>query len=142
MKKLYTIGFGGKSLEEFINLIKKNNIQKLVDIRLKTSSQLSGFAKSRDLKFILKIFNIDYEHIVDLAPDDFILKKYRNDKNWKEYEEKFKKLMNQRNAKKILNKLVEESKAVCLLCSENEPTKCHRRLVVELLKEKVKIVHL
>ena len=50
MATIYTIGFTKKSLKEFINLLKKNKITKLIDTRLGKDSQLSGFAKSKDLK--------------------------------------------------------------------------------------------
>ncbi len=139
---IYTIGFTKKKIEEFINLLKDNNIQKLLDIRLHNSSQLSGFAKSEDLEFILKLFNIGYKHIPELAPEEEMLRTYRKSKNWSEYENKFKALMEHRNAKMILKNLLEKGETICLLCSEDKPDKCHRRLVAELLKKDVKIVHL
>ena len=139
---LYTIGFTKKDLEKFINLLKDNNIQKLLDIRLHNSSQLSGFAKSDDLKFILKLFNIGYEHIPELAPEEEMLRTYRKNKDWDDYENKFKTLMGYRNAKTILKKLLEKGETICLLCSEDKADKCHRRLVAELLKDSIRIVHL
>lgn len=143
MKRIYTIGFTKKSLEEFINLLKENGVQKVVDIRLKPSSQLSGFAKAKDLKYILGNEGIGYEHVTELAPEETILEKYRKDKNWEEYEKAFRELMGRRNAKEILKRLLKEGKTLCLLCSENKASKCHRRLVAELLKEEdVEIVHL
>ena len=139
---IYTIGFTKKSLEDFISLLKKNNIQKILDIRLHNSSQLSGFAKSDDLSFVLKLFKIGYEHISELAPEEEMLKTYRKNKDWDDYENKFKTLMEYRNAKTILKKLLEKGETICLLCSEDKADKCHRRLVAELLKDDIKIIHL
>lgn len=51
MVTLYTIGFTKKTLEDFSNLLKDNKITKLIDIRLNRNSQLSGFAKEKDLKY-------------------------------------------------------------------------------------------
>lgn len=140
--KIYTIGFTKKSLEEFLILLKKNGIQKIVDIRLNPSSQLSGFAKAEDLRYTLEREGVAYEHVKEFAPSEEILKKYREDKNWERYEKKFKELMEQRNAKKILKRLLNEGKTICLLCSEEKADKCHRRLVAELLEGGVEIVHL
>jgi len=39
---LYTIGFSGKSAEEFFTLIRDNGIVRVIDIRLRPSGQLSG----------------------------------------------------------------------------------------------------
>lgn len=140
--KIYTIGFTKKTLEDFITRLKKSNIQRIVDIRLNNSSQLSGFAKSRDLEFILKQFGIEYISVKSLAPNKALLDKYKKDKNWKEYEANFKALMNTRNAKKTLNDLQLDKKISCFLCSEDKPEKCHRRLVAEMLDKNFEIVHL
>ena len=140
--KIYTIGFTKKTLEDFITRLKKDNIQRIVDIRLNDSSQLSGFAKSPDLAFILKQFGIEYISVKSLAPDKALLDKYQKDKNWKEYEANFKALMNARNAKDTLNNLQLDKKTSCFLCSEDKPEKCHRRLVAEMLDKNFEIVHL
>lgn len=140
--KIYTIGFTKKTLEDFITRLKKSNIQRIVDIRLNNSSQLSGFAKSHDLEFILKQFGIEYISVKSLAPDKALLDKYKKDKNWKEYEANFIVLMNTRNAKKTLNDLQLDKKTSCFLCSEDKPEKCHRRLVAEMLDKNFEIVHL
>jgi uncharacterized protein (DUF488 family) len=140
--KIYTIGFTKKTLEDFITRLKKSDVQRIVDIRLNDSSQLSGFAKSHDLEFILKQFGIEYISVKSLAPDKALLDKYQRDRNWKEYEANFKALMNARNAKRTLNDLQLDTKTSCFLCSEDKPEKCHRRLVAEMLDRSFEIVHL
>ena len=40
-KQIYTIGFTKKTAEEFFELIKKNNITLIIDVRLNNTSQLS-----------------------------------------------------------------------------------------------------
>ena len=140
--KIYTIGFTKKTLEEFITRLKRAEVQRIVDIRLNNASQLSGFAKSHDLEFILKQFGIEYISVKSLAPDKALLDKYQRDKNWTEYEANFKALMNTRNAKKTLSELQLDRKISCFLCSEDKPEKCHRRLIAEMLDKNFEIVHL
>jgi uncharacterized protein (DUF488 family) len=140
--KIYTIGFTKKTLEDFVTRLKKSGIQRVVDIRLNDTSQLSGFAKSPDLAFILKQFGIEYVSVKSLAPDKPLLGKYQKDKNWEEYEAGFKALMNSRNAEETLKSLQLDKKISCLLCSEDKPEKCHRRLVAEMLANDFEIVHL
>ena len=142
MNKIYTIGFTKKTLEDFITRLKKAGVQRVVDIRLNDSSQLSGFAKSPDFEYMLKQFGFEYTRVKDLAPDKALLDKYRKDKDWDEYEVNFKALMNARNAKKTLNELQLDKKISCFLCSEDKPEKCHRRLVAEMLDKSFEIVHL
>ena len=47
--KLYTIGFTKKSAERFFGLLKESGAKRLVDVRLRNTSGLSGFAKKNDL---------------------------------------------------------------------------------------------
>lgn len=134
--RIFTIGFSKKSAEHFFNLLRNNEIKQIVDVRLNHNSQISGFAKSRDLKFFLSLFDIGYVHIPEFTPTEDILRSYRNGKiSWEEYEEKFLNL--------LWNRRTEIEKAMssfnlndcCLLCSEDKPHKCHRRLVVEFLQD-------
>jgi Protein of unknown function, DUF488. len=132
---LYTIGFTKKSAETFFNFLRKNNIEKLIDVRLNNVSQLAGYAKKDDLKFFLKeICHAEYLHIPDWAPTDNILKPYKKgDMPWEKYEDLFLNLMAKRNIERFIKpELLANS---CLLCSEHEPHHCHRRLVVEYLNQ-------
>lgn len=132
---IYSIGFTQKSAEKFFKLISENNIQTLIDVRLNNTSQLSGFAKRDDLKYFLKeLCNCEYIHIPDLAPTKEILKPYQDKKiAWQSYEEKFLDLMAKRNIEKYLKESFFYQG--CLLCSEHLPHQCHRRLVLEYLKQ-------
>lgn len=61
--QIYTMGFTKKSAKEFFDLIKKHNIEMLIDVRLNNQSQLAGFTKGRDLAFFLKeICSCSYNH--------------------------------------------------------------------------------
>ena len=135
MITLYTIGFTKKSLEEFFNLLKENKIKKLIDIRLNRESQLSGFAKERDLKYVLKkLLNIKYEAIEEFAPTKELLKEYQKNKDWDKYEIEFKKIISNRKLERFKEKILTEHDKICFLCSESKPDKCHRRLISEFFK--------
>ena len=49
MSVLYTVGFSGKDAKTFFELLKLNNVQTLLDIRLNNVSQLSGYTKKNDI---------------------------------------------------------------------------------------------
>lgn len=146
---LCTIGFAGKSAEEFFGLLQAARVVEVVDIRQHREGQLSGFAKHPDLAYFLnKVANIGYSHEVQLAPTPELLHAYRESKDWSAYEIGFLSLM---KARGIPEKF--ESNAwparVALLCSEPGPEKCHRRLVADLLAahwrasgQDVEILHL
>jgi hypothetical protein len=78
MPTVYTIGFQRKPLSEFITLLRQAGVDAVIDIRLRNTSQLSGYTKRDDLAFLLQEgFGIAYEHHVELAPDDETLDTYR-----------------------------------------------------------------
>jgi uncharacterized protein (DUF488 family) len=105
-----------------------------VDVRLNNVSQLAGFSKRDDLKYFLKeIAGIDYTHVPLLAPTADILDAYKKHKgDWSIYEPAFLDLMKKREIEKRIDP--ETIKGGCLLCSEDKPHHCHRRLVVEYLR--------
>lgn len=133
--KLFTIGFTKSTAERFFSRLSTAKVRSLVDVRLNNVSQLAGFAKKEDLKYFTKsICGIGYSHMPELAPTQDILDEYKKSKGaWAVYAEKFLDLMARR---KIEN--IDQSKmdGGCLLCSEDKPHHCHRRLVAEYLKSK------
>jgi uncharacterized protein (DUF488 family) len=146
MITLYTIGFTKKSAERFFTLLKDNGVIQLVDVRISNNSQLAGFAKGKDLEFFVKeICHIPYKHIVDFAPSKELLDRWhKQEVTWEEYVKVYTDLLNSRE---ILRKYgVKSFDGSCFLCSEDTPEQCHRRLLVEYLKnnctDKVDIIHL
>lgn len=135
MITLYTIGFTKKSAEQFFELLKKNKVKKLVDIRISNGSQLAGFAKGNDLKYFVKtICGIDYKHITDFAPTKDLLDKWRKEEiTWEQYTEVYTNLLKVRGILKKYGINIFDN--ACFLCSEETPELCHRRLLVEYLKE-------
>ena len=134
--KLYTIGFTGKSAEQFFTLLQKVKVKKVIDTRINNVSQLAGFAKSNDLAYFLKsIAGIAYEHNPDLAPTKELLSSYRErELTWDQYEKKYLALLTQRNVARYAAQPVYLN-ASCFLCSEHEPDHCHRRLLAEYLHQ-------
>lgn len=132
---LFTIGFTGKSAEEFFGLLKSSKATKLIDIRINRTSQLARFAKEQDLRFFLhELVGMEYLVREDLAPTKELLTSYRDKEiDWSEFAEKYQTLLNVRGVLQILPE--QEFENVVLLCSENEPEKCHRTLLANLLLE-------
>lgn len=134
--KLFTIGFTKKSAEAFFTKLKRSGAKRVVDVRLNNVSQLAGFAKRNDLQFFLReICQMDYVHVPELAPTQDILDEFKKNKgDWAVYEQKFLELMRKREIEKKIDPAVIADG--CLLCSEDKPHHCHRRLVAEYLKSR------
>jgi len=141
---IYSIGFTKISAEQFFGSLIKSGVKKIIDVRLNNISQLSGFAKKKDLEYFLRALgNISYVHMPLLAPTENMLREYREKRDWEKYEQRFKCLLEERKIEDKLNP--SELDKGCLLCAEETPLHCHRRLVAEYLQRKwgnVKITHL
>jgi uncharacterized protein (DUF488 family) len=143
--KIFTIGFTKKSAEVFFTLLRQAQVKRLIDIRLNNVSQLAGFTKKDDLRFFTnEICHIEYVHLTQFAPTQEIIDSVRKSKNvdWSEFEHEFLDLMRSRKVERTSRELLDGG---CLLCSEEKPEHCHRRLVAEYLKSRwrdVKIEHL
>lgn len=143
--KVFTIGFTKTSAESFFTRLQRAGVKKVVDVRLNNVSQLSGFAKRNDLRYFLKaLCGIEYAHRPELAPTQEMLDAYKKQKGqWAEYEKRFLELMVSRRIEDTISP--EAIDGACLLCSEDKPHHCHRRLVAEYLKSKwsdLNVVHL
>jgi uncharacterized protein (DUF488 family) len=143
--KIFTIGFTKKSAKEFFEILKTNNIEQIIDIRLNNTSQLAGFTKKDNLEYFLKeLCSIDFCHFIFLAPTKEIRDRYIKSKDWDVYVKEYIELLDNRKVLDNLDKSFFKRKS-CFLCSEASADHCHRRLLVEYLKEHwdyVEIVHL
>lgn len=143
--KLYTIGFTKSSAERFFQRLMEAKVKRVVDVRLNNVSQLAGFAKKDDLQYFLSaIGNIGYDHRIELAPTQDMLDDVKKaGVDWLVYEKRFLDLMKARKIERTIPRTLMAN--ACLLCSEDRPQHCHRRLVAEYLKRKwgdIEIVHL
>lgn len=143
--RIVTAGFTKKNAREFFTRLKSSGVKRLVDVRLNNTSQLAGFAKREDLAYFLDaILGVEYVHLPILAPTQEMLDAYKKSRgSWEEFEKRFLDLMAAREIERNVDRAVLDDG--CLLCSEEKPHHCHRRLVAEYLRDKwggVKIEHI
>lgn len=144
--EIFTAGFTKWTAEGFFETLKREGIERLIDVRLHNTSQLAGFAKRDDLAYFLRVIDrVDYVHEPLLAPTPELLEAYKKRRmTWDAYEAEFGRLMSGRQIEDRLHPDDFGERAL-LLCSEHEPDRCHRRLVAEHLSAQwrgVEIVHL
>ena len=132
-----SIGFTQKTAEQFFTLLRRAGIRRLLDVRLNNVSQLAGFTKREDLRYFLReICGADYRHEPLLAPTREILDEYKKHKgSWPAYEEKFLALMADRKIEDSLDRAL-FAIPTALLCSEPTAEHCHRRLVLDYLRDR------
>jgi len=133
---LTTIGYEGRSLENYLNTLLRDSVTLLCDVRRNPLSRKYGFAK-RTLSNACESVGIRYEHLPELG----IESEARQDLNTQaDYDALFAKyernsLPHQTEAlKKIRNWIVKDGERVALTCYEAQPCQCHRHCVAEALE--------
>lgn len=126
-------------------LLTEAGVKRVLDVRLNTRSQLSGFAKTPDLAYFLRaIAGIDYAAVPELAPTAELLDPYKKRGGaWNQYAPRYLELIEARRVGQVLDR--ESFAGGCLLCSEDSAGACHRRLAAEYLADVwggVDVVHL
>ena len=142
---LFTIGFTASTAEHFFERLKNHGVKKVIDTRLWPDTQLSGFARRKDLPFFLKnLSHVAYEYQPLYAPSADILTDYKNKHiSWQGYTTRYLALLQARNILSFSNP--DYLQNACLLCAECTAQFCHRRLLAEYLQQhlpQLNIAHL
>ena len=133
-KTLFTIGYAGKSAEEFFSILGHFGVRRIIDVRLYNTSQLAGYTKCRDLDYFLRvIIGADYTHLPVFAPTRELLDGYKKGQiSWQEYEQQYRGILGYRQPHRGLDIAMLDH--ACLLCAEATADHCHRRLAAEYLQ--------
>ena len=142
--RIYTLGFSHKSAEEFFDILRESGVRRVVDIRRSNTNQLAGFTKKDDLRYFLQaILDMPYTHELALAPSADLMRAYRHDEVG--FDEFSKQLREEYGAGEVSSLDQSLFNDAVLLCSEADPSTCHRLVAAEYLAEvwdDVEIVHL
>jgi len=131
---LYTIGYEGISLEQYLNKLIGLSVRALIDVRNNATSMKYGFTKSQLLNACNSV-GIQYFHF----PEVGIVSEQRQELNCQsDYDKLFLKYQNNTlpltisTQKKILE-LLKENERVALTCFEANICQCHRKHLAEAI---------
>lgn len=141
--QIYTIGHSNHTKDKFLDLLTANKIEVLADVRSTPNSQWAAFANRGSLKEVLESVRVRYLYLGDMLggrPSDS--DSYDHQTGKADYQTISEKEYFQRGIKRILPGL--KKYRVCIMCSEEDPTSCHRNLLVAetLRKAGVQIFHI
>jgi uncharacterized protein (DUF488 family) len=127
MGKLFTIGYGGRSPEEFLKCLVSHGVQAVVDVRLSPRGYLGAFTRGqsdgRGIQALLGRGGINYFWWEELGNP------FRNTADWRSRYQMH--LDSQWDALRGLLEAVPQP--YCLLCAEKLAPNCHRSDIAERL---------
>lgn len=139
-KGFMTVGYGNMNVKEFINKIKSLRINCIVDVRTRPYSKYNlGFNKE-ELRDRLNDEGISYFWFGNKLGGRYDKIKYCNNQGIVDYEkvalcEKF--IEGIKEFEKLIFKY-----NVCIMCSEKDPLKCHRFLLISRALKQYNIYHI
>lgn len=126
----YTIGYSGRTIEEFIKVLKDAGVATLVDIRFMPVSQFKPEFSKNNLKKALESQSINYIHQPDWGvPRDiraFSIGEANRDSIWAWYDENVLPTIAKPNLDDFFNSM---EHPIALMCVEYDPTECHRHRI-------------
>ena len=128
MTDIYTIGHSNHSWEDFSRLLVDNDIELLVDIRSNPVSRFAPFANHRILPDLLESVGIDYELMGGTLGGKPKNTGMYDSKGKPDYR-KMRSLDEFQDAVEQLAGMASRRQTV-VLCSEEDPSQCHRLLLL------------
>jgi uncharacterized protein (DUF488 family) len=126
--KVYTIGYGGRKPQEFLDLLTERGIRAVVDVRLRPDRSSMGiYAKAKDadkgIEALLAGAGIAYYSFIELGNI------FRDMEDW---QQRYRQLMD-RAGDLLTQRLLDVPEPFCLLCAEKRAEQCHRKLLADYL---------
>lgn len=131
---LYTVGYEGLSIQEFLDILNDHAIEVLIDVRELPLSRKPGFSKTK-LSQALEEVGIEYYHAKPLGAPKPIRKALKADGDWEAYKQAYDIVLDERLEELDTVREIAEKKRATLMCFEHDYSVCHRSLVADRLIE-------
>ena len=144
--RIWTIGHSTRAIDEFIALLKENEIKLLVDVRSWPGSKRYPQFNKDALAESLNAHGIRYEHFRELggkrkSKPDSRNTAWRN-ASFRGYADYMETEQFQKGIERLLE-VAAEAGPIAIMCAEAVWWRCHRSLVADYLKARgVKVLHI
>ena len=140
---IYTIGYGSRSIEQFIEALQQHDIAYLIDVRSTPYSRYKPEFSKEALAAELQRHRIRYVFMGDTLgghPDD---EDCYDENGQVDYEKVEATEIYQRGIERIQNAF-DQQQCVALMCSEGKPEQCHRSKLIgaSLDEQDISVIHI
>jgi uncharacterized protein (DUF488 family) len=140
--RIFTIGYEGATVGEFLAALRKAAIERVIDVRALPLSRRPGFSKT-PLRAALEEAGIEYVHLKALgtpAEGRAAARAGRHQDLKRIYAGQLELPEAMAQSAQMLDLAREKPSA--LLCMEREPAHCHRTLLLDAVAPGAEVVHL
>lgn len=139
---IYTVGHSNLAKEAFLDLLQPRRIERLVDVRARPASRFAPWSNKKALPGFLAAHGIEYFYLGHVLgglprgqwPDRPLT---RDD-----FKEKSESVEFREGLRELL--LLAREKRTAIMCAEEDPAHCHRRLLITpaLLEQGLRVFHI
>jgi uncharacterized protein (DUF488 family) len=126
---LFTIGYSSFTIDNFITILKRYNIQVVVDVRSQPYSATYPYYNKDNIESLLnrnKIYYRNYSKEFGARQTD---KRYFSAEGYLDFE-LFTEAPDFKQGYNKLNNSIVKGYTIALMCAEKDPAKCHRSIMV------------
>ncbi len=143
--RLFTIGYEGAGLQEFLDCLQKNAVECLLDVREIPFSRKKGFSKA-PLSRALEERGIHYVHFKELGSPSSVREELKQGQDYRKFFHEMEEYLTTQvegieRAYSYIDRMT-----CCLMCYERLAAECHRKVVASKIKERdgngLKVEHL
>jgi uncharacterized protein (DUF488 family) len=127
---VYTVGYGGRQPQDFLDVLEQHGIETVVDVRLRPDrTRLRSFVRaneiSKGIERLLAKRRIAYVSLIELVNP------FMDDDDWRP---RYERLIN--SAGEVLTeRLFHLPGPLCLMCAERRADTCHRWFIAAYLAQ-------
>lgn len=131
-RSLFTLGYEGRTIDGYLNLLVKNNICALIDVRKNPFSRKQGFSQSSLNSYTQKI-GVHYYHLPELGVPSTLRKNLDQEESYIQLFDHYKNeiLPYQQESLQKIRQLLDKHRRIALTCFEADPCFCHRHKITE-----------
>lgn len=131
----FTIGYEQTEPAAFLQRLRKQGVELVVDVRDMPLSRRKGFSKNQ-LQELLANEEIGYLHLKPLGAPKELRNRLQLGGSWWEYMKGYRSVLDRESAQ--IQELIQlaQERRICLLCFERKPEECHRSLVAHEMETK------
>ncbi|MDD1770427.1 MAG: DUF488 domain-containing protein [Methanomassiliicoccales archaeon] len=133
--KVYTIGYEGKTIDDFVRQLKKAGVKRVADVRKITSSRKRDFSKTRFSELLAKD-GIEYVGMRELGTPDDVRRFYKSGGSVEEFLRRYQKYIDTVPEAMTRLESVAKEEPTAIMCYENDVKQCHRQLLAKKLQKK------
>lgn len=145
MITLFTAGYEGRAIAEFIDMLRAHGVAHLIDVRERPLSRKPDFGKRR-LAGHLAAAGIAYTHIVELGTPKPLRDEVRRSRDYPAFFARMDALLAEQGPALDRALAIAAAEPAVLLCFEADPAVCHRTPVAAAMERRapggLEVVHL